>query len=69
MNSSDTKLNEKMVLTLEDLMQILPFCKSKILRLARLNLLPVVKVGKDYITSPKLIEEWLEENVGSEIVY
>ena len=45
------------------------FKKTKILQLLRSGELPVVKVGKDYITTYELIEKWIKENVGGEIFY
>ena len=57
------------ILKQTDLYEILPFKKTKILQLLRSGELPVVKVGKDYITTYELIEKWIKENVGGEIFY
>lgn len=57
------------ILTQQDLYKILPFGKTKTLQLLKANQLPVVKVGKDYITTFPLIEKWIEEHVGTEIYY
>ena len=60
---------DKKILKQSDLYEILPFQKSKIQQLIRSGELPVVKIGKDYITTYSLIEKWLAENIGNEIYY
>ena len=67
----DTALSEAgtIIYTLEDLEKIFPFGKTKLLRLCQSKILPVVKVGKDYISSPVLIERWLTDNEGKELNY
>ena len=57
------------VYTLEDLEKIFPFGKSKLLKLCKNGVLPVVKVGKDYISNPSLIDRWFKDNEGKEILY
>lgn len=57
------------IYTLKDLEQIFPFGRSKLLKLCRAGVLPVVKVGKDYISSPAMIDRWLKENEGKELSY
>lgn len=54
--------DNKKILKQTDLYEILPFKKTKILQLLRSGELPVVKVGKDYITTYELIEKWIKEN-------
>ena len=61
--------DNKKILKQTDLYEILQFRKTKILQLLRSGELPVVKVGKDYITTYELIEKWIKENVGGEIFY
>lgn len=61
--------DNKKILKQTDLYEILPFKKTKILQLLRSGELPVVKVGKDYITTYELLEKWIKENVGGEIFY
>jgi hypothetical protein len=56
-------------LSLDDLYKILPFKKTKILLLLKANILPVVKIGRDYLTTKKLLNEWIEQNTGKEIYY
>lgn len=60
---------DKKILKQADLYEILPFQKTKIQQLIRSGELPVVKVGKDYITTYPLIEKWIAENIGNEIYF
>ena len=60
---------DEIIYTLEDLERIFPFGKSKLLKLCKAGVLPVVKVGKDYISSPSLIDKWMKENQGKEVLY
>lgn len=57
------------VLKQTDLYDILPFQKTKIQQLIKSGELPLVKIGKDYITTFKLIEEWISDHIGEEIYY
>lgn len=59
----------KGILKQTDLYEILPFKKTKIQQLIRSGELPVVKVGKDYITTYTLIEQWVCDHIGEEIYY
>lgn len=52
-----------------DLLQIFPFKRTKLQQLLNARVLPVIKIGKTYVTSDALLERWLEENVGKEIYY
>ena len=62
-------MEKETIYTLKDLETIFPFGKSKLLKLCKAGLLPVVKVGKDYISNPALIDRWMTENEGKEILY
>lgn len=53
----------------DDLLTIFPFGKTKLRQLLKAGVLPVVKVGRDYLTSDHMIESWLTENAGREIFY
>ena len=57
------------ILGLEDLYEILPFCEKKIRQLIASGELPVMKVGRDYITTKKKIFDWVEKNIGLEAYY
>lgn len=55
------------ILTQEDLLEIFPFGKSKLNQLLRSGVLPVVKVGRDYLLNEKELDQWFEKNRGKEI--
>ena len=55
------------ILSQKDLYEILPFGKTKILQLISSGELPMVKIGKDYIMTEKMLNEWIEEHVGQEV--
>lgn len=57
------------ILSQSDLYEILPFGKTKIQQLIKSGELPLVKVGKDYITTYNILEKWIEEHIGQEIYY
>ncbi len=57
------------ILSLQDLYKILPFCEQKIRKLIAAKELPVVKVGRDYITTKQKLFEWIEQNIGEELYY
>lgn len=60
---------ENKILSQQDLYDVLPFGKTKVLQLIKLGELPLVKVGKDYITTFNLLEEWIKNHIGEEIYY
>ena len=57
------------ILKQTDLYNIFPFQKTKVQQLIKSGELPLVKVGKDYITTFKLLEEWISDHIGEEIYY
>lgn len=61
-------LNQK-ILSQADLYDILPFGKTKIQQLIKSGQLPLMKIGKDYITTFNLLEKWISEHLGEEIYY
>ena len=60
---------ENKILSQQDLYDFLPFGKTKVLQLIKSGELPLVKVGKDYITTFNLLEEWIKNHIGEEIYY
>ena len=60
---------ENKILSQQDLYDDLPFGKTKVLQLIKSGELPLVKVGKDYITTFNLLEEWIKNHIGEEIYY
>lgn len=57
------------ILNQEDLYEILPFGKTKVHQLIKSGHLPLVKIGKDYITTYNILEEWIKDHLGEEIYY
>lgn len=57
------------ILSQNDLYEILPFGKTKIQQLIKSNQLPLVKIGKDYITTFSILEQWINDNLRTEIYY
>lgn len=57
------------ILNQSDLYEILPFGKTKINQLIKSGELPLVKIGKDYITTFSIIEDWIKNHIGEEIYY
>lgn len=61
--------SELKVYSKKDLLEIFPFGRTKLQQLLTAGVLPVVKVGKSYLTSEAQIQRWLFENTGKEIFY
>ena len=57
------------ILSQKDLYDILPFGKTKIQQLISSKQLPLLKIGKDYITTYSILEDWIREHIGEEIYY
>jgi hypothetical protein len=57
------------ILGLHDLYKILPFGEQKIRKLISSQELPVVKIGRNYITTKRKLMEWIEQNIGEELYY
>lgn len=55
------------ILKQDDLYEVLPFGKTKIQQLIKSGELPLVKIGKDYITTFNILEEWIKNHIGEEI--
>lgn len=64
--SNETK---ERVLNQRDLYNVLPFGKTKVNQLIKSGELPLVKIGKDYITTFNILEEWVREHIGEEIYF
>ena len=60
---------ETVVYNFEDLLKIFPFGRTKMLALCKQGVLPVVKIGKDYISNPELIARWFRDNEGKEVLF
>ena len=57
------------ILSQKDLYNVLPFGKTKIQQLIASNQLPLLKIGKDYVTTYNILEDWIREHIGDEIYY
>lgn len=57
------------ILKQDDLYEVLPFGKTKIQQLIKSGELPLVKIGKDYITTFNILEEWIKSHIEEEIYY
>lgn len=62
-------LENKKILSQSDLYDMLPFGKTKIQQLIKSGELPLVKIGKDYITTYELLSDWIKNHIGEEIYY
>ena len=57
------------ILSQKDLYDVLPFGKTKIKQLIASKQLPLLKIGKDYVTTYNILEDWIREHIGDEIYY
>ena len=57
------------ILSQKDLYDVLPFGKTKIKQLITSKQLPLFKIGKDYVTTYNILEDWIREHIGDEIYY
>lgn len=57
------------ILTQKELLEILPFKRTKLFELLRSKELPTMKIGKDYIITKTALYKWIEDNLGQEIIY
>jgi hypothetical protein len=55
------------ILTQKDLLEVLPFGKTKLQKLLLSGELPVTKVGRTYITTDEQIVEWIKNNEGKTV--
>lgn len=53
----------------KDLLEILPFGKTKLNSLLQANVLPVIKIGRHYIVNEKELDDWFQKHKGKEIIY
>ncbi len=66
---NDTNNELLKVYSQKDLLRIFPFKRTKLQQLLNAGVLPVVKVGRTYLSSDDLIRRWLLENAGKTLYY
>lgn len=69
MEAQEINETKERVLNQRDLYNVLPFGKTKVNQLIKSGELPLVKIGKDYITTFNILEEWVREHIGEEIYF
>lgn len=52
-----------------EIYEMFPFGKTKMKRLLESGELPVMKIGKDYLTTEELLVDWVKQNIGKEIYF
>lgn len=57
------------IITEKELMAMLPFGKTKFNKLLQAGELPLVKIGRDYVTTEDIVEEWIKKHIGQELYY
>lgn len=57
------------IITEKELREMLPFGKTKFNKLLQAGELPLLKIGRDYITTEEIVEEWIRKNIGQELYY
>ena len=60
-------MTKSSVLSVKDLQTILPFGKSKLYTLVKSGALPVIKVGRNYVTTREAVEQWIQDHMGETI--
>lgn len=55
------------ILNQKDLLEVLPFGKTKLQKLLLSGELPVTKIGRSYVTTDEQIAEWLKKNEGKTV--
>ena len=66
-NNNNYAFTQNKVCRFNDLLELFPFGRTKLLRLCQDGTLPVIKVGKSYITNQELLDRWFIENEGHEL--
>lgn len=70
MSNEENRLKtEKLFLSQKDMLQMFPIGKTTLQKLLNARVLPVVKIGRKYITTQKELEAWFAKYKGKEIKY
>ena len=62
-------MEKQTLYSFSDLLGIFPFGKTKLRQLLKAGVLPVIKIGRQYITSEEAIQQWVLEHIGKEILF
>ena len=62
-------MEKQTLYSFSDLLDIFPFGKTKLRQLHKAGVLPVIKIGRQYITSEEAIQQWVLEHIGKEILF
>lgn len=68
-NDENLVKTERLFLSQKDMLQIFPIGKTTLQKLLNARALPVVKIGRKYITTQKELEAWFAKYKGKEIKY
>lgn len=60
--------DKQIIYDFDDLLEIFPYGRTRLGELLRAGVIPAVKVGRKYLSSPEMIDEWLRENSGKTIL-
>lgn len=55
--------------SIAEIAEMLGLGKTKTRELLQSKILPVTKLGRDYFTSPKALQEFIRKNVGNELFF
>lgn len=55
--------------SIAEIAEMLGLGKTKTRELLQSRILPVTKLGRDYFTSPKALQEFIRKNVGNELFF
>lgn len=62
------KCKEQTIYNFDDLLELLPYGRTRLQELLRAGVIPSVKIGRKYLSTPEMIDEWLRENSGKTVL-
>lgn len=68
-NVSDSAYDDFKKYSIAEIANMLGLGKTKTRELLQSKILPVTKLGRDYFTSPKALQEFMKKNVGNELLF
>ena len=57
------------IITEKELREMLPFGKTKFNQLLKAGELPLMKIGRDYITTESVVKKKKKKHIGQELYY